>query len=256
MGVLNVTPDSFSDGGRFFSIDKAVEQGRRLAAEGADILDVGGESTRPGADAVEATEEIRRVVPVIERLSGVVRISIDTLKPEVARAALQAGATLVNDVTGLNDPRMAEAAAEAGAGVLIMHMRGTPQTMKTLTYYTDLVGELKEYLRERAELARKAGIAEIWLDPGIGFAKTAAQGFEILRRLREFGELGYPVAVGPSRKSFLASLEGMEQVSERLEGTLAAVAIAVLNGARMVRVHDVAACRKACRVAEAVLGLE
>lgn len=254
MGALNVTPDSFSDGGRYFEPESALRQARRLIAEGAAILDIGGESTRPGAEPVPAAEELRRVIPVLEALrhEKTVRLSIDTMKPEVAEAALHAGATLINDVTGLRDPAMIDVAARHHAGVVIMHMRGTPLTMRGLTDYRDVVAEVKEYLAAQASTARAAGIAEIILDPGIGFAKGAAQSFTLLRRLGEFEELGCPILIGPSRKSFLASLPGMERAEDRLEGTLAAVAIGVLNGASIIRVHDVAACRKAAAVAAAV----
>ena len=257
MGVVNVTPDSFSDGGRYFDGAAALEHARRLLAEGADLIDVGGESTRPGAAAVDEAEEMRRVLPLIEALAaeGGARISIDTSKPAVAAAAVRAGATLINDVTGLAERAMVEVARGLGAGVVIMHMRGTPRTMAAETHYTDVVPEVKAFLRERARMARSAGIGEVIIDPGIGFAKTAAQSFELLGRLRELVELGYPVLIGPSRKSFLGTLAGMERVEDRLEGTLAAVVAGVLNGASIVRVHDVAACRKACLVADRVKGV-
>ncbi|HEY3444040.1 MAG TPA: dihydropteroate synthase [Paludibaculum sp.] len=253
MGVLNVTPDSFSDGGRFFQLESALRQARHLINDGAAILDIGGESTRPGAEPVSIAEELRRVLPVIEALrhESAIRLSIDTMKPEVADAALRAGATLINDVTGLRDPAMAAAVARHHAGVVIMHMRGTPETMRGLTEYTDVVEEVKAHLAAQAAAARAAGIGEIILDPGIGFAKTATQSFTLLRRLGEFQELGYPILIGPSRKSFLASIHGLERPEDRLEGTLAAVAIGVLHGASIVRVHDVAACRKAALVAAA-----
>jgi dihydropteroate synthase len=254
MGVLNVTPDSFSDGGRFTQLDDALRHARQLIAEGAAILDIGGESTRPGAEPVPASEELRRVIPVLEALrqETAVRLSIDTRKPEVAEEAVRAGATLINDVTGLRDPAMMAVAARHNAGVVIMHMRGTPRTMRGLTGYGDVVAEVKEFLAARAAAARAAGISEILLDPGIGFAKTAAQSFELLRRLGEFEELGYPILIGPSRKSFLAAIPGMERAEDRLEGTLAAVAAGVLNGATIIRAHDVAACRKAASAALAI----
>lgn len=255
MAVLNVTPDSFSDGGRYQTCEAALQQARRLIAEGAAILDIGGESTRPGAEPVSAAEELRRVIPVLEALQhDAVRLSIDTMKPEVADAALRAGATLINDVGGLRDPAMIEVAARHHSGVVIMHMRGTPQTMRGLTDYGDVVAEVKQYLAAQASLARAAGIDEIILDPGIGFAKTGAQSFTLLRRLSEFEELDCPILIGPSRKSFLASLPGMggERPQDRLEGTLAAVAIGVLGGATIIRAHDVAACWRAATVASAV----
>ena len=254
MGVLNVTPDSFSDGGRHQTCEAALHHAHRLIAEGAAILDIGGESTRPGAEPVSAAEELRRVIPVLETLrrETTVRLSIDTMKSEVAESALRAGATLINDVTGLRDPAMMAAAARHNAGVVIMHMRGAPQTMRGLTDYADVVAEVKEYLAAQAAAARAAGIAEIILDPGIGFAKTAAQSFTLVRRLGEFEELGYPILIGPSRKSFLSAIPGMERAEDRLEGTLAAVAIGVLHGASIIRAHDVADCWKAAMVAAAV----
>lgn len=254
MGILNVTPDSFFDGGRFLDPARAVERSLEMIEEGADVIDIGGESTRPGAEAVPAEEELRRVLPVVERLasrSGT-PLSIDTSKPAVARECLAAGASLINDVTGLRDPEMLEAALEFNAGIVIMHMRGTPQTMQQQTYYQDVVAEVKQYLAEKAGAAQSAGIRQIIIDPGIGFAKTAAQNFEILRRLEEFCDLGYPVLVGPSRKSFLGSLPGGAPPEQRLEAGLAAVTIAALKGASMVRVHDVRQCRRALDVVEAV----
>jgi dihydropteroate synthase len=254
MGILNVTPDSFSDGGRYAGAEEAVAAGRRMAEEGAAIVDVGGESTRPGAEEVSEEEELRRVLPVVRALAaeGRARVSIDTTKPGVADACLEAGATLVNDVTGLRDPEMARAAARHGAGVVVMHMRGTPRTMRSLTGYGDVVRDVMEELRPRVERAREAGVAEVYVDPGIGFAKTAEQSFELLARLAELKELGRPLLVGPSRKSFLAAVGGMDRAEDRLEGTIAAAVIAALGGAAVVRVHDVAACRKALAVADRV----
>ena len=257
MGVLNLTPDSFSDGGRFATPDEAIEETRRLIAGGADILDVGGESTRPGALPVPEHVEMERVLPVVEvlALDPRIRVSVDTMKPAVAAACIQAGATLINDVSGLRDPEMARVAAAGGAGVVIMHMRGTPQTMRQHAVYADVMQEIVGELRPRVELARAAGVREIYVDPGIGFAKTPAQSFEILRRLGEMQALGCPVLVGPSRKSFLGVLPGMEEIGERLEGTIAAAVLAAWNGAAVVRVHDVRAVRKALSVVDAVKGL-
>jgi dihydropteroate synthase len=256
MGVLNLTPDSFSDGGRFLDPGAAVARALALAEEGADILDVGGESTRPGAPPVPVAEEIRRVVPVLERLRAAgfrVPVSVDTSKPEVARAALAAGAAMVNDVTALADPALAAVVAEAGVPVVLMHMRGTPRDMQERAAYRDVVAEVREELAAALARAVGAGIdpARVVLDPGIGFAKSAAQSLEILARLRELAALGRPVLVGPSRKSFIGHVTGAA-VGDRLPGTLAAVAAAVLNGAAFVRVHDVAAARQAARVAAAV----
>lgn len=256
MGILNVTPDSFSDGGRFATPEEAVEEARRLTAEGADIIDVGGESTRPGAAPVSEAVELRRVLPVVELLAldPRIRVSIDTMKPRVAAACLQAGATLINDVSGLADAEMARVAAAAGAGVVIMHLRGTPQTMRQFAVYSDVMAEIISELRPRVEQARAAGVREIYVDPGIGFAKTPAQSFEILRRLGELRELGCPILVGPSRKSFLGVLPGMDEIGERLEGTIAAVVLGAWHGASIVRVHDVRPVRKALSVVDAVRG--
>ena len=256
MGILNVTPDSFSDGGRFATPEEAVEEARRLIAEGADIVDVGGESTRPGAQPAPEDLELERVLPVVELLAmdPRVRVSIDTMKARVAALCLNAGATMVNDVSGLSDPEMAHVVAAAGAGIVIMHMRGTPLTMRQHAAYTDVLKEICEELRPRVERAREAGVREIYVDPGIGFAKTPAQIFEVLRRLGEMRVLGCPVVIGPSRKSFLGVLPGMEDVGERLEGTIAAAVLGAWNGASVVRVHDVRAVRKALSVVDAIRG--
>lgn len=254
MGVINVTPDSFSDGGRFLRVENAVEHGLSLVEEGADLLDVGGESTRPGADPVGVEEELGRVAPVVRELARRVEIpiSIDTYKPEVAAACLALGASLVNDITGLEDPDMVRVAQEHDAGVVVMHMRGRPKTMQRDVAYTDVVREVCAFLAERAGRALGAGLDPVIVDPGIGFGKTAAHNFELLRRLPELCELGFPVLVGPSRKSFLGSLSGALPPSERLEGTLAAVSVAVMQGARIVRVHDVRAARRAVDVVDAI----
>jgi len=254
MGVVNVTPDSFSDGGRFLRVDDAVAQGLRLVDEGADYVDVGGESSRPGADQVGEQEELDRVAPVIERLAAAVDVpvSIDTYKPSVARECLRLGARMINDISGLGDAGMIRVAADAKASVVIMHMRGRPKTMQRDVHYEDLVGEVRTFLHERATRARDAGIEDVIVDPGIGFGKTAAHNFEILHRLADFTSLGFPVLVGPSRKSFLGALPSGLPPEERLEGTLAAVAVAVVNGAAIVRVHDVAATRRAVEVADAI----
>lgn len=253
MGAINVTPDSFYDGGRFADPERAIARARTMIAEGADIIDVGGESTRPGADPVSADEELRRVLPVVEALArDGAEVSIDTYKPEVARAALEAGARTINDVTGLRDPAMIEAAKAHKAAVVVMHMRGTPKTMQEQTEYEDVVLEVKAYLREKAGEARAAGIEEVIVDPGLGFAKTVAHNFQILRRLGEVCALGYRVLVGPSRKSFLGAACAGAPPEERLEAGLAAVTIAAMNGASIVRVHDVKECRRALDLVEAV----
>jgi dihydropteroate synthase len=254
MGVLNVTPDSFSDGGRYLRREQAIERGVRLAEEGADIVDVGGESTRPGSDPVTEQEELDRVAPVVEALARRIeaRISIDTYKPRVADACLQLGATLVNDVTGLADAGMIRTATVRGAAVVVMHMRGEPKTMQHDAVYDDVVVEVRAFLAERALRAREAGIDEVIVDPGIGFGKTAAHNFEILRRLDEVVSLGYPVLVGQSRKSVLVSLASKLPASDRLEGTHAAVAVSVLYGASIVRVHDVREAKRVVEVVDAV----
>jgi dihydropteroate synthase len=256
MGVVNATPDSFSDGGRFLDPGAAVDQALRLAGEGADLVDVGGESTRPGAPPVPAAEELRRVVPVIERLRArgfPLPISVDTSKGEVARAAIAAGADLVNDVAALADPALARAVAEAGVPAVLMHMRGTPGDMATRATYRDVVAEVAAELEAAMARAEAAGVPRerIVLDPGIGFAKSAEQSLEVLARLSELRALGRPLLVGPSRKSFIGKVTGAP-VEERLPGTLAAVTAAVLAGAEIVRVHDVAAVRQAALVAAAI----
>jgi len=252
MGVVNVTPDSFSDGGLYLDADAAVEHGLRLVAEGADILDVGGESTRPGAEPVSEAEERQRVLPVIEKLAqdGGARISIDTTKLAVARAALEAGATLVNDVSAFRfEPAMAELVAETGAGCCLMHMLGEPRTMQQDPRYDDVVSEVKAFLEERLAFAVSAGIDEerVWLDPGIGFGKTVEHNLELLRRLDEI------VAIGASRKSFLGKLAGGRDEGERLPGTIATNVLALERGASVFRVHDVAQNADALAVAAATV---
>lgn len=257
MGILNVTPDSFSDGGRFFSIEAAVERAQEMEREGADIIDIGGESTRPNAPAVTLDEELARVIPVIEALKGriSVPISIDTYKAQVARAACAAGAEIVNDVTGLMfDPDMAAAVAEADAGVVVMHTRGMPDTMQKNTVYQDLVSEVKGYLAHCIETARAAGVAKerIVVDPGLGFGKSLEGNLELIRRLGDLLELGRPILVGPSRKSFIGTVTGRGG-EERIFGTAAAVALSVAHGATIVRVHDVAAMRDVAVMARALM---
>ena len=256
MGIVNVTPDSFSDGGEFLDPERAIAHGRELADEGADILDVGGESTRPGARAVDAAEELGRVVPVVEALAkDGPKVSIDTSKTEVARAALDAGASMVNDVTALRaDPDLAALCAERDCEVVLMHMLGDPRTMQENPVYHDVVDDIKVFLAERIEFATVAGIhrERIWIDPGIGFGKTVEHNLELHRRLGEFAELGRPVAFGSSRKSFIGKLTGAG-VDQRLGGTIASNVIAYANGARMLRVHDVAPMQEALTVADAIL---
>jgi len=244
MGVLNVTPDSFSDGGRWVDPEAAVGHGLRLVAEGAAIVDVGGESTRPGAEPVAEDEETRRVVPVIEALAPHVRVSVDTAKPGVAEAAIAAGATLVNDVSA----SLYEVAAAAGVGWVAMHMQGTPRTMQQSPHYDDVVAEVRDFLVARAESAAAAGVSEVWVDPGLGFGKTADHNLSLLRHLGELVDTGLPVAVGASRKSFLGRLTGGAPADDRLDASVAAAVWAVAHGAAMVRAHDVGPTVEAVRL--------
>jgi dihydropteroate synthase len=258
MGIVNVTPDSFSDGGRFLSVDDAVRHGARLVDEGADVLDVGGESTRPGADPVDADEELRRVIPVIEGLSKAspdVPVSVDTRKPEVARAALEAGARIVNDVTAGRDGAMFPVAEASSAGIVLMHMLGEPQTMQNEPRYEDVAAEVHEFLRERIEAAVFAGIPEerICIDPGIGFGKNVEHNLALLRSVSALRPLGAAVMVGASRKGFIGVLTGAEDPADRLEGSLAVSVLAASLGADVVRVHDVAATVRALKVADAIV---
>jgi len=258
MGILNVTPDSFSDGGRYLDAAAAIEHGLELAAQGAAIVDVGGESTRPGAAGVGLGEELRRVVPVIEglRAAGIdATISVDTSKLEVARAALDAGATFVNDVTAFRAaPAMAALVAERGVECCLMHMQGEPGTMQNDPLYGDLIGEVCAFLRERVDFALDAGIARarIAVDPGFGFGKTVEHNLELLDRLNELAALGQPILIGTSRKSFLGALTGRRE-SDRLAATIATNVIGLLRGASLFRVHDVAAVRDALAVAAATV---
>ncbi|NOY54633.1 MAG: dihydropteroate synthase [Actinobacteria bacterium] len=256
MGIVNVTPDSFSDGGRFFDPDEAIALSVRLVAEGADVIDVGGESTRPGAEPVPAAEEIRRVEPVVEALAGEgVVVSIDTTKPEVAHAALEAGASIVNDVSALGAAGMAEAVAESGAGLVLMHMQGTPRTMQANPTYGDVIAEVRDFLVERALFAQDRGISpgRIVIDPGIGFGKTVGHNLALLAHIGVLVETGYPVLIGTSRKSFLGVLTGEERPEHRDVATAAASALAVAAGASVVRVHNVAVSRPAVQVADAMV---
>jgi dihydropteroate synthase len=255
MGVLNVTPDSFSDGGLFRDPERAVRRGLEMVEEGADFIDVGGESTRPGSDPVPQEEELRRVLPVIERLAKAtdIPISVDTYKSAVARRALDAGARIINDISGLHfDPDLADVASGGGAALVIMHMKGTPKTMQADPVYDDVMAEIGEYLAAGIRIAEAKGIEQIFIDPGIGFGKSASQNVEIIRRLGELGALEHPVLVGPSRKSFIGKILDLP-VDERLEGTAAAVAASVMNGAHVVRVHDVKQMLRVTRVADAIV---
>lgn len=256
MGVVNVTPDSFSDGGRYLDSNAAIAHGEELLRDGAGILDVGGESTRPGAAEVGEAEEQRRVEPVVAGLAGRATVSIDTSKAAVAAAALDAGAAIVNDVTALRgDPEMAALCAERGVGVVLMHMPGNPRTMQDDPSYGDVVDDVKAFLAQRVEAALAAGVAEerIWLDPGIGFGKTLEHNLELLRRLAELRELGRPLVIGTSRKSFIGKVDGSD-VEDRIGGTIASSVLAAVEGADVLRVHDVAEMAQAMRVTEAILG--
>jgi dihydropteroate synthase len=255
MGVLNVTPDSFSDGGKYFYMARAFERAVQMAEEGADIIDVGGQSTRPGSEPTSVEEEIRRTVPVIETLRSrtKVPIAIDTYRAEVARRALVSGASMVNDVSGLRfDPEMAAVVAEHRVPVVIMHIKGTPRDMQANPEYEALIPEIMDYLREGIRIAEGAGIDRIIVDPGIGFGKTFDHNLQIINNLQEFTLLERPLLVGPSRKAFLGKILDGAPPEDRLEGTAAAVAACVLKGANIVRVHDVKEMAKVVRVADAI----
>ena len=245
MGVVNVTPDSFSDGGRWLDPAAAIAHGRELFAQGADVVDVGGESTRPGAEPVAEDEELRRVVPVVEALAAVGRVSIDTRHAPVADAAVRAGATIVNDVSA--SPELWAVAAEHGVAYAAMHMQGTPQTMQADPRYDDVVTEVRDFLVERATAASAAGVDEVWIDPGIGFGKTADHNLSLLKHLGALVETGFPVVVGTSRKRFLQAIIGAGP-DDVLEGSVATAVAAMAAGARMVRVHDVEATAQAAKV--------
>jgi dihydropteroate synthase len=258
MGVVNVTPDSFSDGGRFFDHDAALRQARRLIMEGADILDIGGESTRPGAEPVSADEEAARVAPLIQalRAESDVAISIDTMKPSVAREAVGAGATIWNDITALNwAPDSLQVAASLGCTVVLMHMQGEPRTMQVQPRYEDVVGEVSAFLVERAEASVRAGVSKdrIWLDPGIGFGKTLQHNLSLLHSLRSLAGLGYPLLMGVSRKGFIKGIDpAATHAEDRLGGSLAAALWSAAQGASVVRVHDVAQTVQALKVWAAI----
>lgn len=262
MGVLNITPDSFSDGGKFLDAESAVEQALAMERAGADLLDIGGESTRPGSAGISAREELARVLPVLQVLRGRIKIpfSIDTQKSEVAAAALDAGAELINDISGLkSDPRIAEVAARRGVPLILMHMRGEPRTMQVVPFARDVIKDVIRGLRESIAIARDAGVAKslIMLDPGVGFGKSYAQNYELLQKLPQLAKLGYPLLVGTSRKGFLgATLAGEGKSAppeERIWGTAATVTASILNGAHIVRVHDVAEMVQVARVADSLV---
>ena len=256
MGILNLTPDSFSDGGLFTDVDRAVEYALEMEADGADIIDIGGESTRPGAEPVSEAEELARVLPVIERVAAqsLVPISIDTYKAPVAREALAAGASIVNDISGLRfDRDMASVVAEADAGLVIMHIKGEPRNMQKNPFYEDVIGEISSYLTESKHMAFEAGVSEeqIVIDPGIGFGKRVEDNLHIIHELAKFHKLASPILIGPSRKSFIGHVLDLP-IDQRLEGTAAAVAISIFNGAHIVRVHDVKEMKRVAMMADAI----
>jgi dihydropteroate synthase len=258
MGILNVTPDSFSDGGRYIDPDRALAHARDMAAAGADIIDIGGESTRPGADPLPEEEELRRILPLIERLSAelTVPISVDTYKSSVAKKALEAGASIVNDISGLRfSPDMAAVVAEYGAAVVIMHIKGTPRDMQQHPVYTDVVGEIRMFLEEGIEIAVRAGVnrERILVDPGIGFGKTLDHNLTILNRLDEFRVLGRPIVLGTSRKRFIGTVLSIPVADQRMEGTAATVALGIERGASVLRVHDVAVMARVARMSDAIV---
>ncbi|NES81340.1 MAG: dihydropteroate synthase [Moorea sp. SIO2B7] len=257
MGILNVTPDSFSDGGEFYNLESALLQGKQMVEQGADIIDVGGQSTRPGAEQISLEEELNRVIPVIKALRPhiSVPISIDTTRAEVAQAAVEAGADIVNDISGATfDDLMLSLVANLGVPIILMHIRGTPQTMQKLTDYEDLLGEIYQFFANQIQAALSAGIerSHLIIDPGIGFAKNYQQNLELLRRLLEFRGLGVPILVGPSRKSFIGHILQQKEAKKRVWGTAAACCSAIAGMADILRVHDVAQMYDVCRVADAI----
>jgi len=259
MGILNVTPDSFSDGGMFFDPSKAIKRGIEIEREGADILDIGGESTRPGAKEAPVSEQIRRVVPVIHALKGKIKIpiSIDTSDAKVAKEAVEAGASIINDITGLHkDKGIADVASEYKTGLCIMHIKGAPGNMQDAPYYKDLMKEICGWLKDGIKIARAAGVSQsrIMIDPGIGFGKTLQHNLKILKNLHELEKINRPLLIGPSRKSFIGKILNLPP-EERIMGTASAVAISIMNGAHIVRVHDVKEMKQVARLADAVLGV-
>lgn len=257
MGILNVTPDSFSDRGLYFDKSEAIKRAIQMVEEGADIIDIGGESTRPGSEPITIEEELRRTIPVIEYLSKETRmpLSIDTYKSEVAKRALDKGVSMVNDISGLRfDPKMSEVVSEYKVPIVLMHIRGRPRDMQQNPVYEALIPEMMDYLRAGMIIARKSGIAEdkIIIDPGLGFGKTYDHNLEIIHNLHEFTLLKKPILIGPSRKAFIGRILGDAPVTERLEGTAAAVAISIINGANIIRAHDVKEMVKVAKVADAI----
>ncbi len=253
MGILNVTPDSFSDGGLYTDVDKAVSHAKEMIAQGATIIDIGAESSRPGSDPVSEEEELKRILPVLKRLASEVDVvlSIDTQKPGVARECLKLGAQVINDITGLADEKMMQVISEYNASVVIMHMQGEPRSMQQSPTYTDVVEDIISFFEERISAARNAGIDGVIVDPGIGFGKTVEHNLQILKKLEEFSSLGVPLLIGTSRKSFIGKISDID-VDERLEGTIASNVVAIMNGARIIRVHDVKECKRAVQIVDAI----
>lgn len=260
MGILNVTPDSFGDGGKYYTADKAIQHGLEMARAGAAIIDIGAESTRPGSQPVDADEQIRRAVPVIQALRKQtdIAISIDTYNPDVAQAALAAGANMINDITALSNPKMAKPALEKQVPVILMHIQGTPATMQRNPQYNDVVAEVKQYLLGRAKFAEQAGILKerIFIDPGFGFGKTTGHNLSLLKHLDEFVQTGYRVLVGTSRKRFIGQITGKDSPADRVFGTAATVALAVQKGASIIRVHDVAEMIDVIKTTNAIVQAE
>ena len=255
MGVLNVTPDSFSDGGLYLDHKKAVSHARKMVEEGADIIDIGGESTRPGSDTVSADEELKRIVPVIKELANKIKvpISVDTYKPKVASKCLELGASIVNDITALSDKGMIHAIKKFDAPVILMHMKGKPKSMQENPSYKNVTEEIKYFLERKIILARKSGIRDVLIDPGIGFGKTLEHNLRILKDLNAFTKLKCPIVIGTSKKSFIGKLTNLP-LDERLEGTIASIVIAATNGANIVRVHNVKEGKRALLIADAIKG--
>ncbi len=256
MGILNVTPDSFSDGGLFNNLDGAIAHAKKMVSDGADLIDVGGESSRPGSEPLSEKEELARILPIVRRLVDElsVPISIDTYKPAVAETCLQAGAHLINDITGLTNPTMRTIAADHNVPVVMMHMLGTPKNMQQNPVYQDAIEDIKSFFQRQIAAAKKTGIQQIIIDPGIGFGKTVEHNLQILKHLETFKTLGCPILTGPSRKSFIGTITGLP-VNNRLAGTIAAVTVAVMNGASIVRVHDVKECKQALQIIDAIRGV-
>ncbi|MCX6722093.1 MAG: dihydropteroate synthase [Candidatus Staskawiczbacteria bacterium] len=258
MGVLNITPDSFSDGGEFLNIGLAIKQAKKMVEEGADIIDIGGESSRPGSNPVFIKEELKRVLPVIKLLAKEIKvpISIDTYKPEVAEICLKAGASIVNDITGLRDKKMVELVAKTKCPVVIMHMKGSPKDMQKNPKYKDVVEDVAKFFKEKISMAKEAGIKNIILDPGIGFGKTVEDNLKLIKGLKIFLKFSCPIMVGSSRKSFIGKINKTDNPKNRVEGTIASICYSIINGASIVRVHDIKQCKKAVEIIDAIKNIK